>query len=149
MLERSTGLILGSSEMPDRACVSQWAGSKCEQSYTRETAVLDRQQVPLSSLFDHPCRICGSRQAHPHAIALELGCAEAPAAATLSYKELSDRARDLALGLVAFGVKPGDHAGFATARNFDVVVAMLGILWAGVAYIPLDLSYPSRPLGKM
>ena len=113
----------------------------------RRSWIVNKSRFPASSTI--PAEFAEVVRRTPNAIALELGCAEAPAAATLSYKELSDRARDLALGLVAFGVKPGDHAGFATARNFDVVVAMLGILWAGVAYIPLDLSYPSRPLGKM
>ena len=85
----------------------------------------------------------------PAAVALALGSVDGAPTETLTYAGLDVRARDLARLLVAKGVKPGDRVGFATRRDFDVIVAMLGVLMAGGVYVPLDLSYPRQRLEFM
>jgi amino acid adenylation domain-containing protein len=46
-------------------------------------------------------------------------------------------------------VRPGTNVGVALERSLEVAVALLGILKAGAAYVPLDLSYPRERLEFM
>ena len=61
-----------------------------------------------------------------------------------SFGSLHGRVRDLAKGLVASGVEPGDRVAVALPRTADVVAAALAVLAAGAVYIPVDLSYPEE-----
>ncbi|MFH8669868.1 amino acid adenylation domain-containing protein [Streptomyces anulatus] len=63
--------------------------------------------------------------------------------ATLSYAELNDRAEDLADGLYAHGVRPGDLVGLCLPRGADLVAAMLAALKADAVYVPLDPEHPA------
>jgi amino acid adenylation domain-containing protein/non-ribosomal peptide synthase protein (TIGR01720 family) len=79
----------------------------------------------------------------PGAIALLMGEEE------LSYAELNARANRLAHHLIALGVGRGAIVGVAMERSLDVIVALLAVLKAGGAYLPLDPSYPADRLGFM
>ena len=70
-------------------------------------------------------------------------------ASTLSYREVDERAERLASGLLARGIGPGKLVGLALPRGADVVVAMIGILKSGAAYVPLDPMYPRDRLDFM
>ena len=85
----------------------------------------------------------------PDAIALEVGRADGGPSDSISYSQLEARAQSLARRLIAEGVRPGDRVGVATHRDFDIAIAMLGILMARGAYVPLDLSYPLERLKFM
>ena len=67
----------------------------------------------------------------------------------LTYKELNQRADSLAKVLVSQGVKPGTLVGIFTNRSPDMLVALLGVLKTGGAYLPLDPSFPSERLAFM
>ncbi|HVG08475.1 MAG TPA: non-ribosomal peptide synthase/polyketide synthase [Thermoanaerobaculia bacterium] len=64
----------------------------------------------------------------------------------LTYQELNVRANRLAHALIACGVRPGDLVGLRLERSLDMVVAVLGVLKAGGAYLPLDPAYPEERL---
>nr|QEO74125.1 condensation domain-containing protein [uncultured bacterium] len=64
----------------------------------------------------------------------------------LTYRELDVRANRLAHVLIASGVQPGDLVGLRLERSLDMVVAVLGVLKAGGAYLPLDPTYPEERL---
>ncbi|MFJ7153502.1 amino acid adenylation domain-containing protein [Streptomyces sp. NPDC101118] len=66
----------------------------------------------------------------------------------LTYRELDDRATRLARGLAARGVAPGDRVGICLDRTTELVVAMLGVLKAGAAYVPTDPAYPADRLAN-
>jgi len=72
---------------------------------------------------------------------------EAPAVVyereTLSYGELDERANQLAHLLRSRGVGRGSFVGIYLTRSAEMVVALLAVLKAGAAYLPLDLSYPA------
>ncbi|MFF9690338.1 amino acid adenylation domain-containing protein [Streptomyces sp. NPDC014623] len=68
---------------------------------------------------------------------------------TLTYAELDARADALARHLTARGIGPEDRVAVALPRTHDLVVALLGILKAGAAYLPLDPDYPARRLSYM
>ncbi|MFB7658180.1 condensation domain-containing protein, partial [Streptomyces sp. NPDC056128] len=61
---------------------------------------------------------------------------------SLTYGELDERAGRLAGVLAARGVGPESVVGVLLERSVDLVVALLGVLRAGGAYVLLDPSYP-------
>jgi len=67
----------------------------------------------------------------------------------LTYRELVARAGRLARHLRRLGVGPEVLVGLAGERSPDLVVALLGILAAGGAYLPLDDGYPRERLAQM
>jgi amino acid adenylation domain-containing protein len=83
------------------------------------------------------------------AVALAIPGIDGAPAQSLTYAELDAKARETARKLIAHGVRPGDRVGVATRRDFDVGIAMLGVLLAGGVYVPLDLSYPRQRLDFM
>lgn len=68
------------------------------------------------------------------------------ASQSLTYRELSDRAGQLAGHLAALGVGPDVLVGLCVERSAEMIVAMMGILMAGGAYLPLDPQYPTERL---
>jgi amino acid adenylation domain-containing protein len=68
---------------------------------------------------------------------------------TLSYGELNHRANQLARYLRSIGVGADDLVAIAVERSLELAIAVLGILKAGAAYVPLDLSYPQERVAYM
>ena len=64
----------------------------------------------------------------------------------MTYRQLNEKANQLAHFLIKKGVKPEVFVGISVERSFDLVLAILGILKAGGAYLPLDPSYPMERL---
>jgi len=79
----------------------------------------------------------------PDATALVLGDME------LTYAELNERSNQLAFQLLGSGVSPGDLVALCLDRSFEQVIAILAILKAGAAYVPLDPSDPADRLSFM
>lgn len=67
----------------------------------------------------------------------------------LTYRELDQRANQLAHHLRTLGVGPEVRVGVGLPRSTALVVGLLGILKAGGAYVPLDPSYPAERLAFM
>ncbi|MFB7677064.1 amino acid adenylation domain-containing protein [Kitasatospora purpeofusca] len=61
----------------------------------------------------------------------------------LDYAELDRRANRLAHTLIERGVRPGDRVGLLLERTAAVPVAVLAVLKAGAAYVPVDLVAPA------
>ncbi|MBU8540383.1 non-ribosomal peptide synthetase [Falsiroseomonas tokyonensis] len=61
----------------------------------------------------------------------------------LSYGELDRRSAALAGALAARGIGRGDIVAVALDRSFELIVALLGTLRAGAAYLPLDATHPA------
>ncbi|MFF9088256.1 amino acid adenylation domain-containing protein [Streptomyces sp. NPDC014991] len=72
----------------------------------------------------------------PHAPAVRFGDT------VLDYGELNRRANRLARHLTARGIGPEDRVALLLPRSADLVVAVLGVLKSGAAYLPLDPGYP-------
>jgi amino acid adenylation domain-containing protein/non-ribosomal peptide synthase protein (TIGR01720 family) len=62
--------------------------------------------------------------------------------AELTYGELNQRANHLAHRLISTGVKPETVVAILMERSVDMIVAMLAVVKAGGAYLPLHPAYP-------
>lgn len=69
--------------------------------------------------------------------------------APLTYRELDRQANRLAHYLIAIGVAHGAVVGIHAARTPQAMVALLGVLKAGAAYLPLDPAYPRERMAMM
>ena len=68
---------------------------------------------------------------------------------TLTYAELNEQANRIAHSLVEKGVEVGDIVAFMLPRKSYLIAAMLGILKAGAAYMPIDPNYPQDRIEYM
>jgi len=67
----------------------------------------------------------------------------------VTYKELNERANQLAHHLQKLGVGPEILVAICAERSLEMIVAIVGILKAGAAYLPLDPEYPRDRLAFM
>ncbi len=77
--------------------------------------------------------------AHPHAPAVD------DTRSVLTYRELGEQVDGMARSLRAAGVRTGDRVGIrAPSGSHDLYVAILGIMRAGAAYVPVDADDPQE-----
>ncbi len=62
--------------------------------------------------------------------------------ATLTYKELNEKANRIANALIKKGVKPKSNILGMLKRDSALIATIIGILKAGCTFVPLDLEYP-------
>jgi amino acid adenylation domain-containing protein len=68
---------------------------------------------------------------------------------SLTYEQLEARANQLARRLKALGVQHEALVGVCIDRSLDMIVALLGVLKAGAAYVPLDPAFPKDRIDFM
>ena len=67
----------------------------------------------------------------------------------LSYRELAERAEQMARRLQARGIRAGDTVGVMLDRSSAAVIVMLGILKAGAVYVPVQSDFPAERIAFM
>jgi amino acid adenylation domain-containing protein len=67
----------------------------------------------------------------------------------LTYAELNSQANRLAHLLIGRGIGPENLVALALPRSAEMIIALLGVLKAGAAYLPLDADYPAERLAYM
>ncbi|CAN2534203.1 Linear+gramicidin+synthase+subunit+D [Methylocapsa aurea] len=102
-----------------------------------DTATDDPQDRLLHEMFE------AQAARDPEAVALVYEGAQ------LSYGELNERANRLAHHLQTLGVGPDVIVGLCVERSFEMIVALLGVLKAGGAYLPIDPDYPRDRIAYM
>ncbi|HEX7180880.1 MAG TPA: amino acid adenylation domain-containing protein [Thermoanaerobaculia bacterium] len=136
-----TSLLEAAAEAPERpvSALPLLAPAERHQLLTEWSgAVAVLEPVPLL-----PARFAAWVRETPDAPALVF------AGGTLSYAELHDRTLQRAHQLVQLGVRPEARVGICVDQPEAMVEAILGVLFAGGAWVPLDPGYPSERLAFM
>ncbi|WP_405366031.1 non-ribosomal peptide synthetase [Kitasatospora sp. NBC_00039] len=103
----------------------------------RDAVTVDLPAVGLPALFEAQARRT------PDAIAVV--CEDA----AVTYRELDARANRLARALTAQGAGPEAPVAVLLERSIDLVTAVLAVVKAGAAYVPLDPRFPSSRIDLM
>ncbi|MFE7133342.1 amino acid adenylation domain-containing protein [Streptomyces sp. NPDC057638] len=106
---------------------AEWNGPRVAYGPSRCVHELFDEQVALS----------------PDAVAVSC------AGEALTFAALAARANQLAWHLTGLGVGPGTLVGVCVERGVDAMVALLGVMKAGAAFVPLDPDYPAQRLSMM
>jgi len=102
----------------------------------------DVERAPLHRQFERMAK------AAPDAIALEMNAGDG-ASKHMTYAELNERAERVAAALVSVGVAPDTAVALCVERSFEMVVALIGVLKAGAAYLPIDPDYPAERIAYL
>ncbi len=114
-------------ETPIDVRVQQWNQTETELLDDR----LVHEQIEQQALKtpDDPAVVCGNE--------------------SLTYRELNERANQLAWHLRLLGVGPDVRVGISIQRELQLIVSMQAVLKAGGVYVPLDQSYPQKRLQQI
>jgi amino acid adenylation domain-containing protein/non-ribosomal peptide synthase protein (TIGR01720 family) len=141
LVERFTTLLKGAVAAPDRPVEELPLLSAAERQAVElewnDTASSLPFRVSLHELIE------AQAACTPGAVAVVFAGRE------ISYAELERRAGRLARRLTGLGVSPDTPVGVCAERSLEMVVALLGVLKAGGAYLPLDPEYPQERLAFM
>jgi aspartate racemase len=122
--DRSIAELPLSSDDERAIITTEWSGSTAP--YPRDKTLAELFEAEVRRAPDAPAVVASGNTL----------CSE------LTYDALNRQANQLAHHLRARGVKANDRIGVLLERSPDVVVALLAIVKAGAAYVPLDPSYP-------
>ena len=103
----------------------------------------NRTQCPLVSEHCIHQLIAEQAKRNPNAVAVVAGDRK------LRYQELNARANQIAATLKEQGIKTGDVIAVWAERSIEMVVALLGILKSGAAFLPIDPQYPPERVAFM
>ncbi len=81
--------------------------------------------------------VAGRARADPHRIAVEDG------ERRFSYEELHAAAAAIADELLLAGVRPEEPVAVCLPRSWEAVASLLGVVYAGAAYVPVSPAYPA------
>ena len=160
-LQESNGAVVGgleySTALFDRQTIKRYAGYLRrllaemlvnERELVENLNILspaERQQILYhwnTAVSEFPSGSCihnlfaAQAEKTPTALALVVGDQQ------LTYRELDQRANQLAHYLLSLGVRPEARLGICLKRGVEMIVALLATLKAGAAYVPLDPGYP-------
>ncbi|MCU1244703.1 MAG: amino acid adenylation protein, partial [Acidobacteria bacterium] len=111
----------------DRAQLAQWSVS--EGHYPSETLVHELVEAQAARTPEAMALVARER--------------------TLTYHQLNEQANQVAHALVAQGIGLDELVGISMQPSIEMLVAILGIVKAGAAYVPLSPSLPSARLEQM
>ena len=134
-------LLAEAADAPDRPLAALAGAGPAERAFVlravNHTEAEYERDATVHALF------AAQAARTPDAAAVETG------GAVLTYAALDARASAVAHRLREAGIGAGSRVGVAMERSAGLVVAMLGILRAGAAYVPLDPAYPAERLAFM
>lgn len=126
MRERAEQLMDGVRDAFCPPAARDWAGNRTDRPVPTPATVtgLFARQVEL----------------HPEAVALTDGTRE------INYRELDERSTAVAAALGSRGIGQGALVGLVAERTVATIAALLGVLKAGAAFLPLEPTYPDARL---
>ena len=108
-----------------------------QQQQWQQTQVAYPQDQCIHQLFE------AQVERTPEAVALISGDQQ------LTYRQLNERANQLGYYLQAQGVGPEMRVGICLDKSLELLIAVLGVLKAGGAYMPVDPNYPAERIQFM
>jgi non-ribosomal peptide synthetase component F len=111
--------------------------------FIQATAVSNAKDAARSPHATLAEAIAKQAQRTPDAVAI---CCDGK---SLTYQELDERSNRLARHLQSLGAGSDVLVGIALERSVEMVVALAGVLKAGAAYLPIDLTFPRDRLAYM
>ncbi|MEW2174792.1 amino acid adenylation domain-containing protein [Streptomyces sp. NPDC005406] len=143
LVEHLTSLITHGLDKPERPADELLMLTEREQDelqgFTRGPWIPFADDRTLHALFEEQAaRVPGQTAVHG-----------AEGEGVLSYAELDARANQVARSLRARGVRVGDRVAVLMERGLRMPVAVLGILKAGAAYVPVDPGHPARRIAHI
>ncbi|NUK21023.1 non-ribosomal peptide synthetase, partial [Streptomyces lunaelactis] len=158
------GRLIYNTDLFDQSTITRFIGhyqavlasvaADAQQKISAIDLLSDRERHQLLSEFndtaaDYPDQHClhdlfeEQVQRSPDAIAVEFESSR------LTYRELNERANQVAHHLQKQGVRPDVLVGLCVPRSLEMLIGLLAILKAGGAYVPLDPTYPRERLAFM
>lgn len=141
IINHFTRLLQAITEFPDAAI------TELDFMSTEEKELLihqwNRAPVQIEPVESIPARFEKQAEVHPDRVAVIFEDQ------SLTYRELNERANQLAHHLRKKGVGSNQLVGLSVERSLETVIGILGILKAGGAYVPLDPTYPADRLRFM
>lgn len=101
----------------------------------------DQALLTLPDMLD----VCSQSRSQVQALVYEIS----DIVHSLTYAELESRSNRLARYLIAQGIGPDDIVGIFLNRSADMIIAMISVLKAGAAYLPMDPELPESRLNFM
>lgn len=98
------------------------------------SAPVRNSDVTIKELFEERASLSGS------------SCAAVCGGERLTYRELNELGNGVADKLRQSGVSPGDTVGLCVSRSIDLIIALVGIVKCGAAYLPFSSSWPGEVL---
>ncbi|RKT55883.1 non-ribosomal peptide synthase protein (TIGR01720 family)/amino acid adenylation domain-containing protein [Saccharothrix australiensis] len=132
--ERLTALLVGLTADPDRPVARVPWLSEDERRRVLVEWNGRGHSAPRTTI---PARFAEQAARTPDRVAVAL------ADDRLTYRELDERANRLAHHLIGLGASPERLVALLLPRSVDLVVAVLGVLKSGAAYLPIDPAYPA------
>ncbi|QEG23834.1 non-ribosomal peptide synthetase/type I polyketide synthase [Mariniblastus fucicola] len=114
-------------DLPIEVRVEQW--NKTETALDNDRPVHEQIEQQALKTPDAIAVVCGSE--------------------SLTYRELNEKANQLAWHLKELGVGPDVRVGISIQREVQLIVTIQAVLKAGGAYVPLDQSYPQKRLQQI
>jgi amino acid adenylation domain-containing protein len=133
-------LLVGAAAEPRRAVAALPLLTDDESALLARRATATRADAPTAPFAELFAR---------HVAATPQAVAVVDEHGSITYRELDERANQLAHQLRALGTCRGALVGLCTERSRAMVVGLLGIVKAGAAYLPLDPDYPPERLAYM
>ncbi|MBR8142963.1 amino acid adenylation domain-containing protein [Burkholderia sp. AU19243] len=136
-LARAPHALLGTLSIAD-------AATRDALARAQDTALTwpDAQRQPLHLQFAQ------AAHATPDAIALEYADVHGDVQRA-TYRELDDNTTRVAAALRRRGVRPDTPVALCVERSFEMVTALVGVLKAGAAYLPVDPDYPAERIAYL
>ncbi len=97
--------------------------------YSKDKSIIDLFELQVIATPENTALIFGGQQ--------------------LSYKELNERSNQLANYLRSRGIKEEMLVPVYLTRGLEMIVAILGIMKAGAAYVPIDTDYPGERINHI
>ncbi|WP_231992807.1 non-ribosomal peptide synthetase, partial [Mycobacterium sp. 1164985.4] len=98
---------------------------------------------PIQPRFSIPALFAAQVKRTPEAVAIKAG------ERSWSYCEVDCATNRLAHSLIAQGCGPGDRVALLAERSAEAIVAIIGILKTGAAYVPIDPAHPDARIEAM